>query len=330
MAAPGDWDHNEVEAQLQIEHQAAQYLHNPAHMNGWIEASDDEDEPEPPPHAAVGGHALPPGFLDPIPLHPQDPYNQPDLDEEEEEEEDPEEDLEEDDWNAPIEIEEESEEEDMMEEQEPEERDDEGPEYETDDGEEFLIKTRGCPVYAMDDPTVPVSHRTLRTPGGRKWKKTSRKSVQQAMMFRFQLPSLATKGPSTTEVGGSSRPPPATPDNTSSKIAGLERRIEYLEAQLDKALRQIDRMAGQGHISGIRARVLEEDRDEDHMTITTLRTELFNARARLSDAETNIAGLQEQIDATDALTFRTENRSIDALQGVMHIQEMMERRHDVQ
>jgi len=328
----GDWDPNELEVQLQIEHQAAQYLQNPAHMNGWIEESDDEDEPEPPPHAAAGGHALPPGF---IPLHPQDPYNQPihnEEEEEEEEEEDPEEDSEEDDWNAPVDIEEESEEEDVMEEQEPEERDDEGPVYETDDGEEFLIKTRGRPVYAMGDPNVPVSHKTLQTPGGRKWKKTLRKSVQQAAMFRFHLASLATKGqgPSTNEVGGSSRPLPATPDNTPSKIAGLERRIEYLEAQLDKALRQIDRMAGQSHITGIRARVLEEDQDVDHTTITTLRTELFDARARLFDAETGIANLQEQIDATDALTFRTENRSIDALRGVMHIQEMMEKKHDIQ
>ncbi|KAL4589206.1 hypothetical protein LXL04_002111 [Taraxacum kok-saghyz] len=77
----GDWDPNELEVQLQIE-QAAQHWQNPAHMNGWIEESDDEDEPEPPPHAAAGGHALPPEFLNPIPLHPQDPYNQPDLDEE--------------------------------------------------------------------------------------------------------------------------------------------------------------------------------------------------------------------------------------------------------
>jgi uncharacterized protein involved in exopolysaccharide biosynthesis len=110
----------------------------------------------------------------------------------------------------------------------------------------------------------------------------------------------------------------------------LERRIEYLEAQLDKALRQIDRMAGQSHITGIRARVLEEDQDVDHTTITTLRTELFDARARLFDAEAGIASLQEQIDATDALTFRTENRSIDALRGVMHIQGMMEKKHDAE
>ena len=95
-------------------------------------------------------------------------------------------------------------------------------------------------------------------------------------------------------------------------------------------MRQVDRMSGQSHVTGIRARVLEEDRDEDHVTITTLRADLADARARLSDAEAEIAGLQEQIDATDALAFRAEDRSIDALRGVMHIQEMMEKKHDIQ
>ena len=81
-------------------------------------------------------------------------------------------------------------------------------------------------------------------------------------------------------------------------------------------MRQVDRMSGQNHVTGIRARVLEEDREEDHVTLTTLRADLADARARLSDAEAEIAGLQKQIDATDALAFRAEDRSIDALRGV--------------
>ena len=42
------------------------------------------------------------------------------------------------------------------------------------------------------------------------------------------------------------------------------------------------------------------------------------------DVETRIAGLQEQINATDTLALRAEGRSIDALQGVEDLQNLIE------
>ncbi|KAL4590771.1 hypothetical protein LXL04_003714 [Taraxacum kok-saghyz] len=77
MAAPGDWElHDEIEAELQ----AAQFLPPiPVPMHGWLEPDDD---PPPPLHGAEGGYALPLEFLDPLPLHPLDPYNQPEPEEE--------------------------------------------------------------------------------------------------------------------------------------------------------------------------------------------------------------------------------------------------------
>ena len=299
MAGPGDWDHNEIEAQFQIEHQAAQFPFG-GPMNGWIEPDDD---PEPPPHVAGGEYQLPPGFLDPLPLHPQDPYNQPgpnEEEEDEEEEEDPEEDPEEDDFDAPgMEIDEEEE----MEDQDPEEHDDKGPEYETDDGEEFVEKKKNYPVYSMDDPTVPVSHRTLRTPGGRLWKKTPRKQVPQVTMIRLQLPSQAAtgkaksqlwkpQGPSITESGESSRP--SVHDHPASTKEDLEKRIAFLETRLSVTIRRIERMSEQNHITDV--------------------------RTRLSDVEARMEGLQERIDATHNLALYAEGRSISALQSVEELQ----------
>ena len=69
-------------------------------------------------------------------------------------------------------------------------------------------------------------------------------------------------------------------------------------------------MAGKNHVTGIRVRVLEEDRDIDHVTIATTRTDLVDTRARLTDVETGITDLQEQIDATDTLALRDEGRSV--------------------
>ncbi|KAL4555062.1 hypothetical protein LXL04_037673 [Taraxacum kok-saghyz] len=69
-------------------------------------------------------------------------------------------------------------------------------------------------------------------------------------------------------------------------------------------------MAGQNHVMGVRVGVLEDDRDIDHVTIATTRTDLVDARARLTDVEIGIAGLQEQIDATDTLALRAEGRSL--------------------
>ncbi|KAL4590772.1 hypothetical protein LXL04_003715 [Taraxacum kok-saghyz] len=217
-----------------------------------------------------------------------------------------------------MEIDEESEEEDEMDDQVQEERDDEGPDYKTDDGEDLIVKNGNYPERPMNDPTTPVSFRTFRHPGGRLWNRTPRKSVPQP------------RGPSTTEAGETSRPSlPSATDNdlSTSTIAGLEKRIEYLQAKLAMALRQTERMAGQNHVTGVRARVLEEYRDIDHVTITAIRTDLVEARARLTDVETQIAGLQEQIDATDTLALRAEGRSIDAIQGVENIKDMIEGRH---
>ena len=310
MAGPGNWDHNEIEAQLQIEHQAAQFPFG-GPMNGWIEPDDD---PEPPPPAAGGEYQLPPGFLDSLPPHPQDPYNQPgpnEEEEDEEEEEDPEEDPEEDDFDAPgMEIDEGSDEEEEMEDQDPEEHDDKGPEYETDDGEEFIKRNRNYPVYSIDDPTVPVSHRTLRTPGGHLWRKTPRKQVPQATMIRIQLPPQAAtgkarsqpwrpQGPSITETGESSRP--SAHDHPASTNEGLEKRIAFLETRLSIAIRRIERMSEQNLI-----------------------TDLVDARTRLSDAEARIAGLQEQIDATNTLALRAEGQSVSAIQGVEDLQNLIE------
>ena len=160
-------------------------------------------------------------------------------------------------------------------------------------------------------------------------------------MIRFQQPSLTAageasvqawkpRGPSTTESGESSRPShPSTTDNDLSVAtrAELERRVAYLEAQLAMAIRQIERMAEQNHVTGVRVRVLEEDRDIDHVTIATTGTDLVDARARLTDVETGIAGLQEQIDTTDTLALRAEGRSIDAIQDVENLQDMIEGRH---
>ena len=99
-------------------------------------------------------------------------------------------------------------------------------------------------------------------------------------------------------------------DHSASIIAGLERRVTELEAQLAIAIRQIESMAGQSHITGIQVRVLEEDRDIDHVIIANTRIDQIDTRARLTDVETGIAGLQKQIDATDTLALRNEGRSV--------------------
>ena len=103
-------------------------------------------------------------------------------------------------------------------------------------------------------------------------------------MIRFQHPSLTAeweagfqawkrRGSTTTEVGESSRSSkPSATDNdpSASSTAGLESRVGHLEALMR-------RMAGQNDATGVRVRVLEEDRDMDHVTIATTRIDLVDA-----------------------------------------------------
>ena len=63
----------------------------------------------------------------------------------------------------------------------------------------------------------------------------------------------------------------------------------------------------------MRVRVLEEDRDIDHIIITTTRTDLVDARARSTDVERGIAGLPGQADATNTLALLAEGRSVETL-----------------
>ena len=69
-------------------------------------------------------------------------------------------------------------------------------------------------------------------------------------------------------------------------------------------------MTGQNHVTEIRVRVLEEDRDIDLIIIANARIDQIDTRARLTDVEICIADLQEQIDATDTLALRNEGRSV--------------------
>jgi len=296
MAAPGDWElHDGIE---EAGHQAAPLLppnEEPMHAplyQGW--------------------------------LHPYDPYNHPDgqyPSDDEEEEEDPEE----DDGDAPgMEIIGESESEDDIDDQVQEERDDEGPIYETDDGEDLIILGRNYPERSMDDPTTPISHRTFRDPRGRLWKHTPRKSIPRIPTTHFQqpLPVAASDtrvriwnplNHNTTEVGESSRssqPSTTNNDHSTTNIAALEIRVAQLEAQLAIAIRQIESMVGQGHISGIRVRVLEEDRDSDSVIIANTRIDQIDTRVKLTDVEAEIAGLQEQIDAINTLVLRNKGRPV--------------------
>ena len=297
MAAPGDRDlHNGIEA----EHQAAPFLPpngEPVHApfyQGW--------------------------------LHPYDPYNIPDgqyPSDDEEEEEDPEEDPEEDDGDAPgMEIDEESDEEYEVDDQVREERDEEGPVYETDDGEDLIVLGGNYPERSMDDPTTPISFGTFRDPRGLLWKRTPRKSIPRIPTTHFQQPPIATswdtgvriwnpRNPNTTEVGESSRssqPSTTNSDHSTPIIAELERRIAQLEAQLAITIRQIESVAGQNHITGTRVRILEENRDSDSVIIANARIDQIDARVRLTDVEEGLADLQAQIEATEAL--RNEGRSV--------------------
>ena len=254
MAAPGDWElHDGIEAG----HQAAPFL---------------------PPNGEPVHAPLYQGWL-----HPYDPYNQPDgqyPSDDEEEEEDPEE----DDGDAPgMEIIEESESEDELDDQVQEERDDEGLVYETDDEEDLTVLDGNYPERSMDDPTTPISFRTFRHPGKHLWKRTPRKSIPRIPTTHFQQPPLVAawdtrvriwnpRNLNTTEVGESSRssqPSTTNSDHSTTTIAELERRVAQLEAQLAIAIRQIESMAGQSHITGIRVRVLEEDRDTNSVIILT-------------------------------------------------------------
>ncbi|KAL4567144.1 hypothetical protein LXL04_022718 [Taraxacum kok-saghyz] len=164
-----------------------------------------------------------------------------------------------------MEIVEESEEEDELDDQVQEERVDEGPVYETDDGEDPTVMDGNYPERPMNDLTTPISFRTFRHPGRHLWKRTPRKSIPQMPATHFQRPPLTAaweakvrvwnpRGLDTTEVGESSRsshPLTSGSDHSASIIAGLERRVTQLEAQLAIAIQQIESMAGQNHITGI-------------------------------------------------------------------------------
>ena len=100
--------------------------------------------------------------------------------------------------------------------------------------------------------------------------------------------------------------------------------MTFFETQLAIAMRRMERMSEQNHITGMRVRVLEEGREVDHLTIETIVTDLVDARTRLTDVETRIAGLQEQIDATNTLALHAEGRSVSALQGVEDLQNLIE------
>ena len=57
---------------------------------------------------------------------------------------------------------------------------------------------------------------------------------------------------------------------------------------------------------------------DDHITIATIETDLVDARARLTDVEKRIAGLQERADATNTLALLAEGRSVKAIQVIDH------------
>jgi hypothetical protein len=73
----------------------------------------------------------------------------------------------------------------------------------------------------------------------------------------------------------------------------------------------------------LQVRVLEEDRDIDRVIITTTRTDLVDTRARSTDVERGIAGLPGQTDATNTLALLAEGRSVETLQGVDGMKDLM-------
>ena len=73
----------------------------------------------------------------------------------------------------------------------------------------------------------------------------------------------------------------------------------------------------------MRVRVLEEDRDIDRVIITTTRTDLVDTRARSTDVERGIAGLPGQTDATNTLALLAEGRSVETLQSVDGMKDLM-------
>ena len=62
----------------------------------------------------------------------------------------------------------------------------------------------------------------------------------------------------------------------------------------------------------------EEKESDNHITIATIKNNLVDAQARLTDVERGIAGLQERADATNTLALLPEGRSVKAIQDIDH------------
>ncbi|KAL4568512.1 hypothetical protein LXL04_024126 [Taraxacum kok-saghyz] len=182
----------------------------------WLQPDDDPASPPPRVETEILGSP---------PLHPLDPYNQPEPKEEEDPEEDPEEDLEENDFDPPgYDIEEDSDEE----------------ESEMDDVDDAMVIDPVYPVRSMYEPT-PASFDVFRHPGGPLWMHTPRKSVPPVTLanaptlpFPVVWQAREREGPSSGEEGESSRPIPL-PANTGGPISGemalMRDRLARLEAQ---------------------------------------------------------------------------------------------------
>ena len=77
------------------------------------------------------------------------------------------------------------------------------------------------------------------------------------------------------------------------------------------------------YVTSVQVRVLEKDRDIDRVIITTTRIDLVDTRARSTDVERRIAGLPGQTDATNTLALLAEGRSVETLQGVDGMRDLM-------
>ena len=73
----------------------------------------------------------------------------------------------------------------------------------------------------------------------------------------------------------------------------------------------------------MRVRVLEEDRDIECAIITTTGTDLVDTRTGSTDVERGIAGLPGQTDATNTLALLAEGRSVETLQSVDGMKDLM-------
>ena len=260
----------------------------------WLQP---DDGPASPPPRVEREYTLPPGFLDPFPLHPLDPYNYPGPEEEEPEEEEPEEGEPEEEGEE----EEEDSEEDPEEEQEENDFDPPGydinseeEESETDDVDDAMVIDPAFPVRSMYEPT-PTSFAAHRHSDRPVWRHTPRQSVPpvtSANAPTLPFPAIwparerewHLRGPSPGEEGESSRPIPL-PANTGGPISGsmalMRDRLSRLEAQATSSDGELGHLRALAYTQGVGIKVLRQSVEMCEAALAATRAALAATQAEL-------------------------------------------------